>query len=121
MINLLENNKWGWSAGDESGNCQNNPHSWNFQLEEMKAFVNFKNEVFYESSSSQPRGKVLNYTITSYSNRRIGMTLDGELRKSDNGDLVEWELWFLDDSSYAWHRIDWEQTIATHPLKLCLR
>ena len=87
----------------------------------IKATILFDKTITkWEGSDNKPSDKAT-YTLVSWNKNKITMKLDGENRKTKEGNLVVWELWVLNNNRYTWHRTDWNENLHTPFIEKCSR
>ena len=59
------------------------------------------------------------YTVTEHGSNFINMDLNGETRKTPDGQSVRWKFVILNDTTYTWHRLDWEEGRYTQTANSC--
>lgn len=59
------------------------------------------------------------YRILSESNRAIRAAIEGEYRKTEDGTLVVWDMFLINDNEFCWHRTDWTVTACTGSMYRC--
>ena len=59
------------------------------------------------------------YRIVGEASRVMRMQMVGEVRRTETGDLVVWDLVLLDADSFCWRRVDWPPEACTKRLTRC--
>ena len=63
--------------------------------------------------------KLITYQIISESDRVLRAVIEGEDRRTEQGNVVGWDLVLLDHSRFCWRRWDWPSNACTEALLLC--
>jgi hypothetical protein len=105
---------WDWEETPKR--CQDNPHSIRF------ADAGKRMEVRYPKGAvldKEPPPVVTVYRVLSEGPSVLRTQIIGEMRKTDRGDLVVWDLILLTKDSYCWRRTDWPPQGCTGRVLRC--
>lgn len=102
----FEHGTWGYS-GDQNASCHKNPHRIRFSADRTRVEFVWSAPVTSYLNIQEPS---FDYTVISQDNNGIVMAMDGETRRTPDGDLVVWVLKILPDNMYCWGRTDWPST-----------
>jgi len=104
---------WGWQDSKE---CEQNPHTISFSAGKTQATFRHKKPVALHDGGT---AATVTYQIIYAERNMITMYLDGETRRTTDGDRVIWVLVLLDKNTYAWRRTDWEPNRKTKNILRC--
>ena len=105
---------WDWSTADSV--CLGNPHTITFTPDRKRMFIAFRTPWTDSTGASH---RVSTYDVLASSSSHIRGAIRGETRMTDEGVPVVWDLVLTSDSSYAWHRTDWEPGAQTAEVVRC--
>lgn len=108
----FERGTWGYS-GNQDASCHRNPHTIRFSQDHTRVEFVWSTPMTDYLKNQRISG---NYTVISHDNDGIVMAMDGETRRTPEGELVVWVLKMLPENMYCWGRTDWPSTgcIAIH-------
>ena len=104
---------WGFEAAGAS--CKDNPHTITFSADGGEMTLQYT-----KSFDGKPPVQA-KYKILADGEDYLRMSMYGEDRKTDSGELVVWDLLMLSYDSYCWHRTDWSENGCTQPASRCPR
>lgn len=106
-----------WEWKHHIGTDRYNPHTITFSDDNkianfttMKPFKSHGNLISFYT-----------YNVLSNDDKSITMSLNGETRKTDSGDLVVWILFLKGTDVYCWRRTDWKSSACTKDIVLIKR
>lgn len=102
-----------WGLDADGVRCDENPHTIEFPPDGRTMVLR------YAKGVGDKPPFVANYRLIGEGPGFLRMKLDGETRKTETGDLVEWDLVLLSADSYCWHRTDWQEGGCTKPATRC--
>lgn len=103
---------WAWNREQ----CAVDPIRISFSEDGSLMYHRNKQGLFLGDSGS-PRRQVV-YHILAETDRGMRTMIEGEDRKTPEGETVGWDLILLSESAFCWHRWDWPQG-CTQPLISC--
>ena len=95
--------RWDWA--DASPRCGDSAAQFAFAEEDRQVRVHVPAGVYLGTT---PLGADATYQIVREWPRVLRMRMLGETRRTETGDLVEWDLVLLDVDSFCWRRTDWK-------------
>jgi hypothetical protein len=98
--------KWGWKDVPNSS-CANGPHEISFADNNTKMLLKHK------------AGHVINYYILYAEKNMITALIQGEERRTEQGDRVVGVLVLNDPNTYQWRRTDWKADGRTKEIVKC--
>lgn len=106
--------RWDWE--DAKAFCTENPHTISFSEDRTTMHIVF------DKSWTDERGethKEAVYDLEGMSGRQIRGAMRGEVRRTEDGSLVVWDLTLTGPDTYAWHRTDWPYGALTKAVRRC--
>ncbi|MCW8196739.1 hypothetical protein F6455_18255 [Proteobacteria bacterium 005FR1] len=103
---------WAWNEEQ----CAADPIRISFS-EDGSLMYHRNKKGLYLGDKSSPKERVV-YQILAASERGMRTMIEGEDRKTPEGDTVGWDLILLSDDAFCWHRWDWPEE-CTQPLISC--
>lgn len=70
-------------------------------------------------SAGGEAGSTISYKVLAVSGNVLTMFIEGEQRKTENGDPVVWSLVLANDREFRWRQTDWPKGDHTRPFKRC--
>jgi len=108
------NGWWDWSYLEHS--CTTNAQRYSFSPDGKQVLVYAPNGAAFGSDTPS---KNLIYNIKSEIPHVLRMKGVGDVRKTDKGKLVAWDLVMKDSNTFCWHRADWKKSGCTKNLVRC--
>jgi hypothetical protein len=102
-----------WGLEHQDLTCKGNAHTIEFSDDGTIMTLRYTRGI-----GGKPPTKVA-YRVISEGPGYLRMRMEGEERKTDDGELVVWDLVLLSLDSYCWHRTDWQQGGCTQPAVRC--
>jgi hypothetical protein len=106
--------RWDWA--DASPRCGDSAAQFEFSEAGSELRVHVATGVYLDST---PLGPDATYRIMGESPRVMRMHMLGEIRRTESGDLVVWDLVLLDADAFCWRRTDWRPEACTKRLTRC--
>jgi hypothetical protein len=104
---------WGWEK-TEKLSCAGNSHTLSFS-EDRKMMLLRHKEVLPEQVIA---AETVRYRVLQ-SEPNLRMVIEGETRKTDSGEPVEWDVRLLSADRFCWHRADWPSDGCTEAIVRC--
>lgn len=92
-----------WDRGEV---CTPSSANFTMTLDRKSKTLVFQYDREVQSFDGQKR-TALTYFVREYRPRSLVLALDGETRKGDSGNPVEWELIFVGRGIYRWRATEW--------------
>lgn len=108
---------WGWESDESSVNCDRNPHKITFSKDLKKSYFDWEEPLVGSDGENHQRAI---YSIKAFRENTITMQQDGESRKDRHGNLVVWDLIWVNESRYTWRRLDWSEENHTPFIVKCV-
>jgi hypothetical protein len=105
---------WGWL--DEEASCERNPHTIEFDAERTTMTLRHEEPLEMHDGSVRREAR---YRVIGQAENRVRLSLDDEVQRDDDGELVVWELVALSTNHYCWFRLDWPADTCTQPIERC--
>lgn len=103
---------WAWSQEQ----CTGDPIRISFS-DDGAVMYHQNNEGLFLGDRDTPRRQVV-YRIVAETDRALRTVIEGEDRRTPEGEPVGWDLILLSQDAFCWHRWDWPQG-CTQPLISC--
>lgn len=104
---------WDWPS---DSSCTGNPQRIEFSPDRSQMFLTSRRPWDEESGDT---GRTTVYDLSDRSTSHVRGTIQGESRTTDSGAVVVWDLVLTSDSTFGWHRTDWEEGALTAELTRC--
>ena len=105
---------WDWAGADAF--CQRNPHTISFSAD-RKVMTYRQSEAWTDGAGVSHQEA--EYDLQEVSRRHLRGRIRGELRRTDAGEPVVWDLVLTSDDSYRWHRTDWPFWAYSDDVRRC--
>ena len=105
---------WDWAGADSF--CLRDPHSIAFSSDH-RVMVLTQRLPWTDSSGVEHR--VAEYDIQEFSRRHVRGRIRGEIRRTEAGEPVVWDLVLTSRDEYRWHRTDWPTGSYTKRVRRC--
>jgi len=102
---------WDWAG--QPGSCTDNPHTISFTEDRSEMLLTYTRP---DSTTSQ---REYRYEIRDVGPSSIRGFIHGETRRTDDGQLVVWDLVLTGHDEYRWHRTDWPPRLYTGKVVRC--
>ena len=107
---------WDWEQAEEF--CEKNPHTIGFSPDSSVMILTHK-EPWTDGAGVEHR--VAEYDIWEHTRNRIRGRIRGELRLTESGEPVVWDLVLSSPDAFRWHRTDWVPLSYTPTVRRCDR
>ena len=114
LFDELETGQWGWSQG--KNRCDDNPHSIEFSDDGREMLLTRAHST---RNFAGAMVRTSRYDVLDVQDGVVRMKLRGEGRRTEEGELVVWDLRLLGPSAYCWHRTDWPAADCTNRVVRC--
>ena len=104
--------KWAW----EGTSCSDSAHTLSFSAD--RAHMTYKAGKPFKSATGATTD-TSRYNVLYAEDNKITMYLEGETRRTGNGDRVIWVLVLQNPDTYAWRRTDWAADSVTKKILRC--
>jgi hypothetical protein len=111
---VLVQGTWDWA--NRPGSCQDNPQTLTLSSDRTKVILEYRKPVINPAGKPQ---KTEVYKILDARAHLLHAQVEGETKKDKTGQPVTYDLMFVTDNSFCFHRSDWGKTQCTNMLKRC--
>lgn len=108
---------WGWTK-DDTRSCAVNPHTLAFSAD--RRFLVLRHRAPVKTYDGSQRIEAY-YRVLQTNRNAVTVLLEGETRQQRDGRPVSFELRFLSDTAYCWHRTDKSARQCSAPVVRCSR
>lgn len=112
LKNILEDGTWGW----DSDYCTKSPQTIVIDVDKKIMTLTIDNLV----ESSEKTKDTFIYNIKQAWKTGFRGKIRNEKRVDKDGQIVEWDLFVVDNHRFYWRRSDWRKNAASKPILKCL-
>ena len=102
---------WDWAGRSET--CKDNPHTISFSPDRATMILTFVKPLEGDTSRDT------RYELREVTSSSIRGFITDETRRTNDGELVVWDLVLMSPDSYGWHRTDWLPGMYTPEVVRC--
>lgn len=107
---------WGWAHSEHR--CDSGSTKYSFSEDGRQLYASSPGPMYLDENT---RADDSIYEIIDELPTVMRMRIIGEVRKTDQGQLVVWDLVLKDKDTFCWHRTDWPAGACTKNLTRCER
>jgi len=107
-----------WAPETKVGQvCRESPPTYSFSNDGALMYVTSDSGLYM----SEGGGKFnkLTYQIVGEGQYSLRTIIEGEERRTANGNVVMWDLVLLSENRFCWHRSDWDSNSCTQEFRRC--
>jgi hypothetical protein len=105
-----------WDWANSPGSCQDNPQTLSLSADRAKVILEYRRPVINPAGKPQ---KTEVYKILDARAHLLHAQVEGETKKDKTGQPVTYDLMFVTDNSFCFHRSDWGKSQCTKMLVRC--
>lgn len=99
--------RWSWVGNEQACTVQYTDVS--FYNDNTRALFDYSEGTL--NDEGEP-AKNSHYSVVSYQGNSITLTLDGEQRTTESGDLIQWTLILMDQNTWVWRMAHWPPEVS---------